>query len=194
MVLSSPLLHTGDVMNHFKTGTMKNNEKNGIKTTRNIYVMVLGFLAIGAIGGGLVLIISPTGELIGIPLSEFKNIPFTSYLIPGTILLSVLGLMPLLLIIALLKKPESKLAEQINIFKDMHWSWTYSIYIAFALIGWIHIQLIFLQDGVYWLHTFYMFYAILIIIIALLPQVRYLYKKQHREITKDGHNNASSDE
>ena len=160
---------------------MKKNEVNIIRfhKIRNIFLIVLGFLGLGAIGGGVVLIISPTGELIGIPLSEFKNIPFNSYLIPGIILFIVVGIIPLLLIIALLKKPESKLAEQINIFKDMHWSWTYSIYIAFILIGWVHIELIFLQGVVHWLHTFYMFYAILIIIVALLPQMRYLYKKKN---------------
>jgi len=159
---------------------MKKNEENinTIKKIRNVFLIVLGFLALGAIGGGTVLIISPTGELMGIPLSEFKNIPFDSYLIPGIILFSVLGVIPLLLIIALLKKPESKIAEHVNIFKDMHWSWTFSIYIAFILIGWIHIQLIFLQGVVHWLQTFYMFYAILILIIALLPQMRYLYKKK----------------
>jgi len=143
---------------------------------RNIFLIVLGFLALGAIGGGGVLIISPAGELIGMPLSALKNSPFNSFLIPGIILFSVLGLIPLLLIIALLKKPESKLAEQINLFKDMHWSWTFSIYIAFTLIGWIQIQMVFLQS-VHWLHTFYMFYAVAIIIIALLPQIRILYKK-----------------
>ena len=159
---------------------MKKNEENiiAIKKIRNIFLIVLGFLGIGAIGGGIVLIISPTGDLLGITLSEFKNIPFDSYLIPGIILFSVLGVIPLLLIIALLKKPESRIAEHINIFKDMHWSWTFSIYIAFILIGWIHIQLIFLQGAVHWLQTFYIFYAILIIIIALLPQMRYLYKKK----------------
>ena len=138
---------------------MKRSEENDIKTkrTRNIFLIVLGFLALGAIGGGIVLIISPDGELLGLPLSEFKNIPFNSYLIPGIILFSILGVIPSLLIIALLKKPESKIADQINIFKDMHWSWTYSIYIAFTLIGWIHIELIFLQGAVHWLQTFYIF-------------------------------------
>ena len=159
---------------------MKRNEENAIETKRirNTFLIVLGFLALGALGGGIVLIISPDGELIGLPLSEFKNIPFSSYTIPGIILFSILGVVPSLLIIALLKKPESNIAEQINMFKDMHWSWTYSIYIAFTLIGWIHIELIFLQGAVHWLQTFYMFYAILIIIIALLPQMRYLYKKK----------------
>lgn len=150
-----------------------------INRIRNLYLIVLAFLALGAIGGGAVLIISPTGEMMGLPLSSFKNMPFNSYLIPGIILFSVLGIIPLLLIIALIKKPKSRIAGLINIFNDMHWSWTFSIYIAFTLIGWIHIQLIFLQGGVYWLHTFYMFYAILIIIIALLPQMRYLYKEEN---------------
>ncbi|MFC1731094.1 hypothetical protein ACFL6I_12240 [candidate division KSB1 bacterium] len=147
-----------------------------IKITRNIFLILLGFLGLGAIGGGGVLIISSTGELIGMPLSMLEKSPFNSFFIPGVILFSVLGLIPLLLIIALLKKPESKLAEQINLFKDMHWSWTYSIYIAFTLISWIQIQMVFLH-AVHWLHTFYMFYAIAIIIIALLPQIRNLYKK-----------------
>jgi len=151
---------------------------NEIKRVQSIFLIVLGFLALGAIGGGIILIVSSDGALIGLPLSEFKNMPFTSYLIPGIILFSILGVAPLLLIIALLKKPESKIAEQFNIFRDMHWSWTYSIYIAFILIGWIQLQLIFLQGSVHWLQTFYMFYAILIMIIALLPQMRYLYKKK----------------
>lgn len=151
---------------------------NEIKRVQSIFLIVLGFLALGAIGGGIILIVSSDGALIGLPLSEFKNMPFTSYLIPGIILFSILGVAPSLLIIALLKKPESKIAEQFNIFGDMHWSWTYSIYIAFILIGWIQLQLIFLQGSVHWLQTFYMFYAILIMIIALLPQMRYLYKKK----------------
>ena len=99
---------------------MKRKKENviKIKKIRNIFLIVLGFLALGAIGGGIVLIISPTGELIGMPLSEFKNIPFSSFLIPGIILFSILGVIPSLLIIALLKKPESKIAEQINIFNQ----------------------------------------------------------------------------
>jgi len=160
---------------------MNVDKNNHIKSMRirNSFLLVLGFLAIGAIGGGVILIISPSGELLGLPLSEFNNIPFSSFLIPGIILLIVLGIIPSLLIVALIKKPKSELAEQINIFNDMHWSWTYSIYIAFALISWIHIELIFLQGAVHWLQSFYMFYAILIIIVALLPQTRSFYKKEN---------------
>jgi hypothetical protein len=149
-----------------------------VNMVRSIFLIILGFLALGALGGGIILIISPAGELIGLPLSEFNNLPFDSFLIPGIILFSVLGVIPSLLIVALLKKPESKIAERINLFNDMHWSWTFSIYNAIALIVWIHLQLIFLQAKVHWLQTFYMLYAVLIIIIALLPKIRSIYRKK----------------
>lgn len=48
--------------------------------------------------------------------------------------------------------------------------------VAFALIIWIQVETMFIQ-GVSWLQTFYMLYAIPIIFVALLPQVRDLYKK-----------------
>lgn len=82
-----------------------------IITTRNIFLFLLGFLGLGAIGGGGALIISPTGELLEMPLSMLEKSPFNSFFIPGVILFLVLGLIPLLLIIVLLKKPESKLAS-----------------------------------------------------------------------------------
>ena len=85
---------------NFELEQMKTNIENvtKVKKIRNTFLIGLGFLAIGAIGGGILLIVSHTGNLIGIPLSEFKNIPFNSYLIPGIILFSVFGIIPLLLI------------------------------------------------------------------------------------------------
>lgn len=146
------------------------------KTTRNVLLFLLTFLALGAIAGGGALILSPSGELLGMPLSNLGSSPFNSFLVPGIILFIVLGIVPGILIFALLKKPEYKSAEQINFFKDMHWSWAYSIYVAFALIIWIQIEMVFLQS-VHWVHTFYMFFAVGIIFVALLPQIRNLYKK-----------------
>jgi len=122
------------------------------------------------------LIVSPSGDLLKMPLSLIEKSPFRSYLIPGIILFSVLGLAPSLLVFALIKKPKWIFAEQINFFKDMHWSWTFSIYAGFALIIWLQLEMQFLQS-VYWVHTFYMFLAIAIIFVALLPQIRNQYYK-----------------
>jgi hypothetical protein len=144
---------------------------------RNTLIFLLLFLGFGALAGGAMLIISPSGKLLGgLPLSILEHSPFADFLIPGIILFLVLGLSPCLLAVALVKKPKSRFAEYFNFFKDMYWGWSFSIYIAFALIIWIQVETIFVQS-VGWLQTFYMLYAIPIIFVALLPQNRALYKK-----------------
>lgn len=144
---------------------------------RNILIALLLFLGLGAIGGGAFLIISPSGKLIGgLPLSILEHSPFTDFLIPGVILFLILGIAPCLISLALIRKPELKIVEHFNFFKDMYWAWSFSIYIAFALIIWIQVETI-SMNSVTWLQTFYMLYAIPIIFVALLPQVRAIYKK-----------------
>ena len=144
--------------------------------TRNVLLFLLGFLGLGALGGGGMLSISPSGQLLGMPLSLLAGSPFHDFLVPGLLLFSVLGVAPCLLVVALLKKPVSPLAERFNFFPDMHWAWTGSIYVAFALIIWLQIEMVFL-NAVNWLHTFYMFLAVAILLVALLPQIRGLYKQ-----------------
>ena len=147
------------------------------KTARNMHLILLAFLGLSAIGGGGALIISPSGKLLGgLPLSILDHSPFNDFLIPGIILFVILGVFPILIIVALLQKKVSKFAERFNLFSDMHWAWTFSIYIAFALIIWIQVETIFVQ-GVGWLQTFYMLYSIPLLIAALLPQNRNIYKK-----------------
>ena len=145
---------------------------------KNILLFLLSFLGISAIGGGGALIISPSGKLLGgLPLSILEKSPFNDFLIPGIILVAVLGVLPCLTVWALIKKPDCKTADYFNFFKDMHWAWSYCIYIAFALIIWIQVETIFVQ-GTSCLQTFYMLFSIPLVFVALLPKVRNLYKKQ----------------
>ena len=144
---------------------------------RNILISWLLFLGVSAVGGGGALIISPSGKLLGgLPLSILDHSPFSNFLIPGIILFLFLGISPCLICLALIKKPINRFAEHFNFFKDMYWAWSFSIYIAFALIIWIQVETIFVQ-GVGWLQTFYMLYSIPIIFVSLLPKVRSIYKK-----------------
>ena len=145
-------------------------------TARNLLLLLLALLGLGALGGGGVLIASPSGKLMGMPLSLLAGSPFHSFLIPGLLLFLVLGVAPSLLVVALLKKPASPFAERLNPLSDMHWAWTGTIGVAFALIIWLQVQMAFL-NAVSWLHTGYMFWALLILLVALLPQVRVLYKQ-----------------
>lgn len=143
---------------------------------RNLLLFLLSFLGLGAIFGGGIFIISPMGKLFGMPLSMLDNSPFTNFLVPGFILFTVLGIVPISVILALIKKPDYKIAELFNFYKDMYWAWTYCIYIAFALIIWIQVEMTVLR-AVHWSHTLYMFLSIAILFVALMPQVRNSYKK-----------------
>ena len=141
-----------------------------------LLIFLLIFLGIGALYGGGSLIIDPSGELLGMPLTMLESSPFNNFLLPGVILFLLLGVAPLLVGIALKKKTKSDFAERFNCFKDMHWSWSYTIYIGFYLIMWIQVQEIFI-NGAGWIHGFYIFLAILIIFVALLPWLRDQYKQ-----------------
>lgn len=61
------------------------------KSSRIIAVSILFFNALGAIFGGVGLILDPTGELMQMPIEFLKDSPFQNYLIPGIILLVVNG-------------------------------------------------------------------------------------------------------
>ena len=49
----------------------------------------------GALAGGLALILGPRGEILPLPVSALAGSPFDTYFVPGLILFSVLGLGPL---------------------------------------------------------------------------------------------------
>ena len=140
----------------------------------NILVALLIFLGLSAFFGGLVLIISPSGRLLGMPLTLLENSPFADFMYPGIILFSVLGLLPIYVSIALIKKPVNKVAQYLNCFQDMYWAWTFCIYVALALIVWIQAEMVML-NAVHWLHTIYIFIAIAIIFVALFPKIRQSY-------------------
>jgi len=131
---------------------------------------------LGALFGGSTLILSPSGKLLGgLPLAMLHDTPFQDFLISGMVLFFILGVSPLLLIWALLKKPVAPFNERCNFFSDIHWSWSFAIYIGFALIIWIQIEML-LIPAVHWSHALYTGWVVLIIFVALLPQVRGIYK------------------
>jgi uncharacterized membrane protein len=67
-------------------------------------------------------------------------------------------------------------AEILNILPDMHWAWTFAIYIGFGQILWISIQTV-LINAAGLIHLFYTLVGISIISVALLTPVRKYYRK-----------------
>ncbi len=142
-----------------------------------ILVILLIFQSSSGLFGGLGLILSPSGEFLQLPLSLLQNTPFHNYLIPGIILALFLGLFPLMLPLPLLLKPLWRWANKLNIYKDMYWAWTFSLYTGIMVVIWITVQ-VYLTGGSYILQFVYSLVGVAIIISSLLPRViqHYLLK------------------
>lgn len=131
-------------------------------------------LGIGAVFGGLGLVIDPSGELIKMPISILDYSPFSNFLIPGIILLVMLGILPLVVSYGLIRKTPWKLADKLNLFSEKHWTWAYSLFIGFILIIWITIQM-YLIKQIIAAHVVYIFLGLLIQATTLLPSVQDYY-------------------
>ncbi len=142
--------------------------------TINVLLFLLLFLSLGALFGGVVLVLDPSGELLQMPAIILKNSPFNNFLIPGLILFTVLGLLPALVFYSLLKRPQWTRVNVLNLYSDMYWAWTFTLYVGFALIIWISVQTLII-NSVHFVHTGYVLLGISIVCIALLPSVRQHY-------------------
>jgi len=125
-------------------------------------------LSISGIMGGYSLISSPDGLKLSMPTTYLANTPFRNYLVPGIILFLFMGILPIIAVYGMMNHRKSRVFEILNIYKDKHWSYAYSIYAGIILIFWIDFQiaLIGYQLAVQFV---YAILGVLIIIAALLP-------------------------
>jgi len=155
-----------------------------MKSSKNfplIFLVVLMiFQAVSAIGGGLALVISPSGKLMQMPLSMLKHSPFPNFLIPGLFLLIVLGLLPAYAAYALSRKPNCRLCERLNPDKKVHWAWSLAFFIGIVLILWIDLEVMFLR-AVDILHLIYALLGVAIVVLTVWPTTRRHFSVSMRE-------------
>ena len=150
---------------------------NKSKPEKSIVLIGLHFfLAVGALGGGVIFIIDPSGGLAGMSTTLLEGSFLRNYLIPGLILVGILGILPIITALGLIKKWDCPMLESLNIYKDKHWSWTFSLYIGFILIIWITIQ-VFIIRTLAMLQFIFIFLGMIIQFVTLLPSVQRKYMK-----------------
>ncbi len=130
---------------------------------------------ISALPAGWSLVTDPTGVGLGIPLDMLQQTPFSNFMWPGLFLFVFLGLFPALIFYGMIKRPIFKVLEKLNLYKDYHWSWTYSYYLGVILILWINMQLFFIREF-FILQFVYSMLGILIIFITHLPSTKRDFK------------------
>ncbi len=99
------------------------------------------FIGIGAVAGGLGLLLDPSGAKLGLPLELLKHTPFASFLIPGVVLLLVNGL--------------GSLVGAIASFARHRHAGHAAMGLGGFLVAWILIQ-VYWFAGFHWLHWLYL--------------------------------------
>jgi len=140
----------------------------------NVLLFLLLILFLGALSGGMALVLDTSGGLLQIPVTILENSPFNNFLIPGLFLFTVFGVLPALIFYSLLKRPQWTWVNVLNVYSDMYWAWTFTLYIGFVLIIWISVQTLII-NFVLFVHTGYVLLGLSIVCIALLPSVRQHY-------------------
>lgn len=138
------------------------------KRTRplSVYLLMMTMLFQGLSGvvGGIGLVADPSGSNMRIPVSWLEGSPFNDYLIPGLILLTVLGVFPLFVVYGL--------------WKRLFWSWAAALLVSLALVIWILVEILII--GYHPMPPLQLIYGgigIAMIILVLLPSVRLHYSK-----------------
>ena len=132
-----------------------------------ILAALLAIQSLGGLFGGFSLVLSPSGEIMKMPLGMLEGSPFTTFLLPGLILLVFLGFFPGILAYALILRPGWKWFGCLNIYQGIHWAWTYTLYLGIMLAIWIFIEIIWINYDI--LQTIFGMVGVIIIILVMMP-------------------------
>jgi hypothetical protein len=142
-----------------------------------VYLLCLFHLCIGisAFAGGASLMLAPDGSLLGLKIELLKHSPFANYFIPGLVLFLLMGIFPSIILFGLLFKPEWKIFDVFNIYKDRHGAWAYSLYCGIIVLAWVIFQQVMVTY--FWLQPLVAVAGLLIIVLTLMPVVMRYYLK-----------------
>lgn len=85
------------------------------------------FQGLSGLAGGFGLMVDPTGAHMEMPLEWLEGSPFSSYLVPGIILFSVLGIVPLIV--------------AFGISAGRPWAWVGSLFVGVAVLIWLGVEI-----------------------------------------------------
>lgn len=118
---------------------------------RNFLLLLLLFSGISASISGILLILSPDGELIKLPSYLIEGTIFKNYLIPGLILALMVGV--------------TNLTAFTFLFVRRKNGWKWSLGAGVILTGWILAQMIIIRQS-NWLHMIYLGIGLCILFIT----------------------------
>lgn len=148
-----------------------------MKRPFEIYILFLFLvlLSANAFYGGLSMIFSPDGSLLGMEPGWLKNTPFNDFMIPGILLTIFMGIFPLVALAGLIWENCCPWLNVLNIYRDKTWGWTFSLYCGIMCITWIIVQQLIAEYFI--LQPIISSVGLTIIILSLLPGIQKSYTK-----------------
>ena len=93
-----------------------------------LLLLLLGQLSVRALAGGTALLVSPSGELVGLPTGPLNNAPIENFLLPGLALFLVFGL--------------GSSVVCYGLYTRRRWAWSGAIGVALALLVWVVVEVV----------------------------------------------------
>lgn len=107
--------------------------------------VLLGFLGITAVGGGVTMVADPSGGLIGMPAAWMEKVPLLDdWLVPGIVLASWFGLGSLLTLAGMIKRFALPGTDWVERRTGRHWTWLATIVLGATQVAWIGVELWFM--------------------------------------------------
>lgn len=122
---------------------------------------ILAALGTSALYGGGLLVLDPSGERLGLPAAWIQGTVFGSYLVPGVVLLVVLGLGSILVLAGLLLRRA--------------WAWPVGVALGVATVGWILVEYA-VVGHYFFLQPVIVGVGVLLVTLLALPSMRSYYR------------------
>jgi len=139
-----------------------------------LLTVLVGIQAVSGVAGGAALVADPSGGILGMPVSTLRQGPFVDFLVPGLILLLVLGVFPAAVAVTLWTRPRWAAAGALERAFGEHWSWIGAGAVGAGLLIWLAVEL--WMVGPSSLLVMYAVLGLAIVALALAPRTRRFYK------------------
>jgi hypothetical protein len=126
-----------------------------------LLLLCLVLLGVSAVYGGVSLVLDPTGGLLGMPFEWIQGTVFGDYLVPGLVLLGVLGIGSFIVAYGLLRRSL--------------WAWPAGMALGVATIVWIVVQLVIVQRY-FFLQPVIATIGLVIVLLLGIPSMRSFYR------------------
>lgn len=145
-------------------------QRTSVRRPVGVKAVLVALLVQGVSGvvGGLGLVLDPSGASLGIPVDWLEGSAFSDYLIPGLILLLVLGVGPLVALVAA--------------WRQRPWAWHATVSVGVALVVWLAVEIV--TIGYHPrppLQLTYGLLALAILVLAALPSARRFMRARRAE-------------